>query len=165
MSSTGWAIGSYIEAGTVGPVQTEGRNRCKLYHSVNQATVNITQLILAWDSEQYDNGGLHSGGSNTRITIPSGGNIGSWRISAQVCWAANAAGERRIGIIKNGSMTGIAWSTQLPISGRTFQSASTDEDAPVVGDYYEVVVDQSSGGGLNVEGAPASTFFTALHQW
>jgi hypothetical protein len=39
---------------------------------------------------------------------------------------------------------------------------SAEDDSPAIGDYYEVLVTQTSGGALN---AGTDCWFTALHSW
>ena len=51
---------------------------------------------------------------------------------------------------------------------RTHQTVWAIEDAPAVGDYFEVVVTQNSGGNLDLLGAFATTeqsFFSGIHLW
>lgn len=155
-----------IEAASVGPVESVGRNRCKVYNSGDWTTTTATPFLLTWDSEVFDSNALHSTVTNPgRITIPTGGNVGFWIFSAQVAWVANTVGARELIIRKNG--VDIANNKIAPaLSGLTIQSVIVTDDAPTVGDYYEAWVTQSSGGNLNANGSGANvSWFSAVHLW
>lgn len=153
----------------VTPSSTIGRNRSKITHSTTQSIATATDTILAFNSEFYDPNSLHDAAiNNSRITIPTGGDVGVWIFTAQVSFDLNATGVRRVKILKNG--TTILGQTSVPaVSGfTTVVPVTAFDDAPSVGDYYEVQVLQNSGGALNVTGGvpPASdTFFATTHLW
>ena len=148
------------------PTSSVGRSRCHLRNSTNTSINSGSLVFLSWDTEDYDTGPLHDTGTNpSRITIPAGGNTGVWIFSGGVEWAANATGYRNIVIIKNNT-TALAASTIAPAPATigTEHSVFAFDDAPAVGDYYELRVSQTSGGALNAI-AGQTTFFSATHLW
>ena len=148
--------------------KTEARSRCRLHHSATQSIANLTDTYLAFDTEDYDSGNLHDTvTNNSRITMPSGGNTGVWLLHAEVGWDANATGYRSVVIQKNRTtIVAIAQLGGVGSNAGTFQACTAVEDAPAVGDYFEVRVTQSSGGNLSVGNPNVSyTFFSATHLW
>jgi hypothetical protein len=120
--------------------------------------------------EQYDVGSLHdTATNNTRITIPSGGNTGLWLFIARAAFAAHATGIRIVRILKNAGTIVATVSMDGQGSGTSLVLVCVSvEDAPAVGDYFEVEVYQSSGGNLdliqdNVDYAESS--FQVVHLW
>jgi len=158
--------GTSIDAHTVGPTQTQARNRAQVYNSSDQTTANNTAFLMLWNSEFWDSNSLHSTSSNTsRITVPTGGNTGVWMLLAVISWTSNATGSRWVQFFKNGAALGVP-SIVAPVSGTvTNQAYSVVDDAPAVGDYYEVKVTQTSGGNLDVFGSTGGSSFSAVHLW
>lgn len=138
------------------------RYRCKLYRSANKSINNTTATAIDWDAEEFDAGGLHDTvTNNTRITIPTDGNTGVWLLSAAVLWEANNTGTRSVTIRKNGA-TAIA--TSVDAGAPDYQTITVLVNSPAAGDYFEVVVEQSSGGALLVTASdPFDSMFQAVH--
>lgn len=137
---------------------------CRVYKSSAQSITTGTNTAITFDSERFDNGGMHSTSVNTsRITIPTGGG-GIYLIGGAISWAANATGVRYVSVYLNGT-------THLGISEDTSVTA-TDHYMTVstlyalsAGDYVELVVQQSSGGNLNIQSVSAySPEFWAIWQ-
>jgi hypothetical protein len=127
--------------------------RCRLTHSAAQSTTSGTPLALAFDTETVDSGGMHSTSSNTsRITVPSGGS-GMYLLGANIEFAANATGVRDLNIrLNNSTIIGSARATSA--SGTTPTRLTVTTIYPLnVGDYVEAVVNQTSGGNLNLNSA------------
>lgn len=157
-----------VASNLITPSSVTGRNRCRLSNSAAQVIGNDTLTALTWDTEDYDTGSLHDPTVNpSRITIPAGGDTRPWFFFGYIPWAFNATGDRGVYIAKNGVIVsgtavkacaglfgGLGVSTELPVAWQ--------EDAPAVGDYWEVLVRQNSGGNLNV-GSNAK--FGVTHQW
>lgn len=125
---------------------------CALRLTGNQsiATSGADQAVL-WGAgtEVKDAFGFHSTSSNTsRITVPSGYD-GSYRLYANLQYAANATGLRGVEVYKNGSF-------DLPrYSNAVFAGAGNDVEVEwiydlVAGDYLEIWAYQTSGGALNI---------------
>lgn len=119
----------------------------RAYNSLNISIANATATAVTLDTERFDTTDLHSTASNTaRFTLPV---AGVWEVGCSTQWAANATGSRRTSIRLNGA-------TYLA-DARVFAGA-TDTPAQTVStlyrvaatDYVECVVEQNSGGALNV---------------
>ncbi len=123
---------------------------CRVSNSTNISIPNANPSwnSLAFDTEQADQGGMHSTLTNTdRITFPE---AGFFVFGGCVEFAANAAGIRYAGAHLNGASflavdsrpnTGASIPTVIAISGGYYFSAN---------DYIKLLVYQNSGGALNV---------------
>jgi len=118
----------------------------------NTSTITLTTAtltVLTFNSERYDTDSYHSTSSNTgRLTAPADG---SYFILANVRFAANSIGERRLVLLLNGT-TNIAYKLFMPVTtgSVTLEQISTIYQLSA-GDYVEVQAYQTSGGNLNVE--------------
>jgi len=118
----------------------------RVYRSTNQTIPNSTGIAISFDSERYDTDGIHSG-SSTQLYCNT---AGKYSIHGQIYWDNNATGYRQLAISLNGT-------TQIAIkrdegqvgSNPMIHQISTTWDLNV-GDYVELVVNQTSGGNLNV---------------
>ncbi len=127
-----------------------------LTKSSTQSIADSTDVLATWDTEAYDNGGLHSLTSNTsRITIVT---PGKYIISAAIDWANDSVGGRMAQIQKNG--TGVA--RQRAAASITSGNSVSYLAHLVAGDYIEINVRQTSGGPLNIN-TSSECFFSA--QW
>lgn len=127
---------------------------CRVYNSSATSIANSTATALTFDSERFDVGAMHSTSSNTgRITIPTGCG-GIYSIGAHVQWASNATGARAVWLRINGT-TIIAVDERSPFSGATITQSIVTEYKLAAADYLEVVVQQTSGGSLNLNNASA----------
>jgi hypothetical protein len=134
---------------------TEQRDRlaCALTHSAGQSIADSTSTALTFDTETFDTGGLHSGGAATRITVPTGG-AGLWQFSFHVGFPANAAGARSAWLQLNASSADRRGFVAMEGSGLASGYLNTTHLARLSdGDYMQVVVNQTSGGALNVQGS------------
>ena len=123
----------------------------RVHNSGNVAIANNTNTALTFDSERFDTDSIHSTSSNTgRLTATV---AGKYFITALVRWAANVTGRRTVFLRLNGS-TDIAHIAADAATGgvNTIQEVSCLYEL-AKGDYVEVVVNQNSGGALNVEAA------------
>ncbi|MEX1185326.1 MAG: hypothetical protein WEA80_01895, partial [Gemmatimonadaceae bacterium] len=164
--SSGLVQTGSIANASVTKAKTEARNRCRLTNGSNWAIPNSTIVTLSWNTETYDNGGLHDNAtSNTRITVPTGGDVGVWILTAQISWDNNTTGYRNLTIRKN-STTNLAVARHAPFSSSSIglvHSLTAYDDAPAVGDFYEINVQQDSGGERTV--ATSESFYAAVHLW
>jgi hypothetical protein len=119
---------------------------CSLYASANISLANDASPNITWDSEIFDTDTFHSTVTNTsRITIPSGKG-GKYLLIASIAFAANSTGYRLGGFQKNGSVN--LYANQVANLSATIASLlnfSTIVEA-VATDYFEVQVNQTSGG-------------------
>jgi hypothetical protein len=115
--------------------------------STSQSIPNSTSTAVAWDSEVSDTDAIHdTATNNSRLTVPSGVTV--VRLIGATDWFS-AAGSYRICQIKQNSGGAIvANDYRAPI----FESYATLTSGPVAviaGDYFELFVQQDSGGALN----------------
>ena len=125
---------------------------CQLYRTTNQTISNSSQTNIAWDAEPLDTNGFHDNSTNnTRITIPSGKD-GKYLINVLVKWDLNTSGRRNLLLQKNGStMTTADWLwNPSTVEGYVMCTVSFISSA-VATDYFEVRVNQNSGGNLDVK--------------
>jgi len=119
----------------------------RVYNSANETITDALLTLLTYDSERYDNGGLHSTVTNTeRLTAVK---AGKYSISACVQWAYNSTGTR--GLYVQSSAAGLIVGDHRPTSaaGNPIQNVSTIFHL-AAGDWVQVLVYQSSGGNLPV---------------
>lgn len=143
---------------------SSGQPRCRAFLSANQAIATANPTGITFTNEEFDVAGLFSP-SGTRITIPSGGG-GAYIFQAQINFAANATGVRRISLYKNAAEIACSNATDADGTEETFLQVSYIDQA-VANDYYEVYAYQNSGGNLNVLGNAGGTltFFSAMKCW
>lgn len=120
-----------------------------VYNSANIAIANNTDTALTFDSERWDTDSIHSTSSNTgRLTATI---AGKYLITALVRWAANNDGRRSVWI-REGGDTIIALVQADAATGGVFTVQEVSRQYNLkAGEYVEVLVNQNSGGALNVE--------------
>jgi hypothetical protein len=131
-------------------LQTD-RMSCSLTNSAGQSLVNAAFVLATFDTETFDVGGLHAGGSPTRITVPVGG-AGLWLFSFHLLFDANVSGSR-IGYMRRSG----GGSDRLGLAQEYYSGWDTTVAGQWVGrmvdtEYMELVVYQDSGGALNLKG-------------
>lgn len=120
--------------------------------SADQAISNTTVTTLTWNTEDQDTDAIHDGSSNTsRLTVPNG--VSQVRISCNVQIGPGSGNYRKVSQIKNGSVfAGAGFVSVFPAGN--LQSTLLNAVSAIVdvtaGDYFEVQVQQDSGGSLNV---------------
>ena len=120
-----------------------------LANSTDQSTNNVTEKILALDTEFWDTSGFHSNTTNnSRITIPAGLS-GRFSLNGFLVFPANGTGSRYVAIRKNAGGYDYLSSGDGNATYSTFVNFSIIYEA-TAGDYFEVVAFQNSGGSLNV---------------
>lgn len=130
--------------------QTE-RMSCSLTNSVGQSITNATSTAVSFDFEHFDVGGLHAGGSPTRITVPISGG-GLWWFLYHLLFTANATGSR-IGYMNRSG----GGSDRLGLSQEYYSTWDTTVSGQWVGrmvdtEYMELITIQNSGGALTLKG-------------
>lgn len=125
----------------------------RAYHNAAQSVTSGTPLALALNSERFDQAAgvadtMHdTATNNSRLTCRY---AGVYQITAQVEWAANATPYRNVSIRLNGATTIVSNVLTAIGSGAVTVQFVTTLYPLAVNDYVEAVVDQTSGGGLNV---------------
>jgi hypothetical protein len=118
---------------------------CRLTRSSAQSIPDNTITAITWNAETYDTNSMHTGGSS-QLVFPTGG---IYIITANVQWASNATGFRRLRLVKNG-VDVLAFDSRSAVSGgNTEQNLSTTASF-AANDYIELAVVQTSGGALDV---------------
>jgi hypothetical protein len=131
-----------------------------------QSITDVTPSPITWDTEVYDVGDWWTAaGDKTIFTVPAG--ISRIRASSNIDWQFNATGRRELEIqIDTGG--GFVSVVGAPYDSR---NATTDATEPTKvgvhsaafdvspGDTIRVLVEQSSGGNLNVLNTAATTWF------
>ena len=131
-----------------GAVSLPLQPRARAYNSatISHATSGSWQAV-ALDSERYDVGAMHSTAVNTsRLTATV---AGTYRMSANLIFAANATGQRGVAIVVNGGTFIAATLVPAPPSGVIDLHVSCDYQLSAT-DYVEMHGFQSSGGALNM---------------
>jgi hypothetical protein len=120
---------------------------CRVYNSAAQSIPNSTQTNLSFNTERYNNGGMHSTiSNNSRITAQK---AGVYVITGNVEFASNATGMRVVGVILNGA-TPMAEVRIPAVNGNTTILSVSTLLHMAINDYVELFVYQDSGGALNV---------------
>lgn len=122
----------------------------RVFNSAAISIANNTNTAVTFDSERFDNQGMHSTSSNTsRLTVPTGMG-GKFLIGGHIEFAGNASGQRDILIQVNGS-TVIAYDRVGPNGAVSWKMSLTTMYALSAADYVELLVFQNSGGALNLD--------------
>jgi hypothetical protein len=155
-------------SGQITPPSSAPRNRVKATRTSAQSISNASITAIDWTgTDAWDSNNLHDPASNpSRIVVPSGGNIGAWILTGQVSFANNSTGLRSLYIYKNGG-TRLKRVNAAGIniaSVGNYMEITAIDDAPAVGDYYELLVEQTSGIALNASPA-GEDWFAATHIW
>jgi hypothetical protein len=155
------AVNKYLsdKYGLMGVTSSSGAVYVRVYNSTAQAIPNATVTAVTFNSERSDTNNLHSTSSNTsRLTA---GTPGWYSISGAVQFPANGTGLRQVYLRVNGS-------TLIAISKPGIGTASGNsltinrQYLLAAGDYVELLVQQTSGGSLNVSADRASPEFTMV---
>ena len=140
------AIGS--AAGTAAWTTPDG---ARVYNSTVQTLPDNTETLLTYDTERWDNGGLHSTVTNTgRLTALK---AGKYLIASDTYFAGNATGRREILLYH--SAAGNIGGTTIPAPGTRWPNISVSTIYHLaVNDYVYVTANQDSGGNLDIGGVP-----------
>jgi len=158
-----------LSADPVLPTESTARDRCSLYLAANQSIADNTSTSLLWDGELYDVGTLHDTvTNNNRITIPTGGNSGTWLFAANVAFAGpvSPTGARVVTIQDSAAnVLGRVIVSPAPSTINTWINITAMVSAPSVGEWFECVVTQTQGASVDVLGGIRLSTFSAIHLW
>jgi len=119
----------------------------RVYNSAAIWVPATTYLALTFDSERYDNGGLHSVGTNpSRLTAQRNG---IYAISGHIRWGGNSSYQFLLLIRLNGT-TYIAGLLHTPSGTAPLAYPVATIYNLAAGDYVELVAYNSSGSALNI---------------
>ena len=99
----------------------------------------------------------------SRFTIPTSSGIRQIRLTACISSAGISAGDMSVGIAKNGNLfyEGCAFTRASSAAGMTNVNLITGLLNVAEGDYFEVVVNQTSGVSVDLDGFGRRTYLTA----
>jgi hypothetical protein len=122
--------------------------RCAVYADGTQSLANASDVAIAFNQESFDTDSMHDNTTNnTRITFTT---AGTYVITTNIAFTANATGYRGISIRLNGSTT---------LNQLRFRAFSTPDNMLMsstiytfdADDYVEAVCYQNSGGALTTQ--------------
>lgn len=117
---------------------------CRLRQSGTQNIATSTEVIILFDTEDFDTHGFHSTASNTgRITIPTG-MAGKYLFVAALSYSSNATGTRQGWFRKNGTTSQTADLRSASSADQTIMNITEIIDL-VATDYIELLAWQTSG--------------------
>lgn len=123
--------------------------QARVYNNAAISVANATLQALTFNSERFDSGGMHSTTGNTsRLTVPI---TGLYLIGATLGWDANATGYRGLHFRINGATYIATNMTASVTAARPVFHATTTLYQLAASEYVEAVVEQGSGGALNVQ--------------
>jgi hypothetical protein len=113
---------------------------------------NAVETAVTWPAPIYDDAGLWASGTPTRITIPAG--VSRIRVACQTTWENQASGDRKMRVVRNGSIEGNGLpAMRLPSAGAsdvTVLNAGGGIIAVTPGDYLQLLVFQDRGANLDL---------------
>lgn len=126
----------------------DNRPRARAYNNTTQSLSNATLTLITFNSEDFDQGALHSTVSNTgRMTIPTGF-AGYYIVIGKVAYAANATGVRVARLRVNGADV-VAQSSHAATAAATQVVQVSALLSLADADYVELHGYQDSTGALN----------------
>lgn len=158
LTSNGAGAAPSFQAGGGGGGATE---TAEVTATVDQLVANVTNFILAFAAETFDNDTMHDNAvNNSRLTINT---AGKWLFGFNGRWESDSAGFRQISLKKNGTTIVGRQMMQNSGAGNDQQQCATFplQDA-IITDFFEIEVRQNSGGGLDMEfsaSTPVPTFW------
>lgn len=140
--------------------QTTADIGARVYDASTQTLTTGSAAFINFDSETFDTDTMHDTvTNNTRLTATT---AGKYLVIGQMEFAANATGERRLSIGKNGATNDVATVVHdAAASGETRIIVAGFVDLSAT-DYVQLEAWQNSGGNLNVSGGPNSSWFSAM---
>lgn len=148
-----YATAAMLEAGVGDPLTfLMNPPGATVHRGAAQSIPNNTPTAIAFDTEDIDIDAMHSA-SGTRLTINT---PGTYFVSGMIPYDPNATGQREARLVKNGTGSAVPGArTIIPASGSfTVTAVLPSIELPlIVGDFLELVANQTSGGALNTTAA------------
>jgi hypothetical protein len=133
----------------LGPAVFAPVPQARVYNNADISVANTTSVALTFNSERWDEGDLHSTSSNTsRLTAPV---AGLYVIGGHVRFEFGGLGGFRQATIRLNGSTVIAEVLDTAVNTPGTGLSPTTTYRLAAGDYVELVVQQNSGGALNVD--------------
>lgn len=137
-----------------------GAHGAKVYQGAAQTLTTAVNTTLNFDTEESDTDAYHdTATNNSRLTVPSGLD-GHYLIVAETAYVANATGQRRAQINRNGSRIALNVN-DAAASGQSSVIATTVRLLAAT-DYVESAGQQNSGGNLDTVSGQVETKLMAL---
>lgn len=120
-----------------------------LTRSTFQSISNTTNTEMLWDSESFDNAGVHSLTTNTgRVTL---GTAGKYQVNVVLNWGPDSTAGYRYVALTVGGVTHLAGEAAPSTVGYVMQTISTLVSV-TAGQYLTVVAYQNSGVAVGASG-------------
>lgn len=120
----------------------------RVYNSANITLTTGVVTLMTYNSERWDNDGIHSTSVNTgRLTCQTDG---YYLIDGHLRWATNSTGQRTLNIKLNGTTFIASASFDATAGSLPTSIGATTLYYLVVGDYVEMFAFQNSGGNLDI---------------
>lgn len=150
--------GRTIGAGTVHNNRSVAGKVC-LLQTVAQTVTNATDTLVTFNTTPVKND-LGATVAATSITIPAG--VNKVRVTANMAWAANATGYRKMQVLKNATGTvGLPTEDQTANpSTFTIHNTSGGVIDVTAGDTISMRIHQTSGGNLDTLGATPAAWIS-----
>jgi hypothetical protein len=145
---------SVFQTSVIQPIiaQFQARGALAARATTAQSIPDNVETAVSFNTEIFDTDSVFSTTDPTKFYVPSG--VSRVRLISQVLFDNNTTGSRKFRILKNGLYEGSGLS-----SGRVIGAASDDVTilngsgsiyAASPGDYFQLMVVQTSGGALNI---------------
>lgn len=139
-----------------------------VYHDATQSVPDLTETVLAFNSERHDPDGFHNTATNnSRLTVPSGLD-GRYLIGVSVQWEANVSSYRSLRLRLNGSDVAgngpVNYNRPPPEAGIPAFMQLHAEMGLASGDYIEVLAQQRAGVSLTIA-ASSATLLRGCEFW
>lgn len=128
----------------------------KAHHSVAQSLADATETLIHFDTNDFDNDGIHDITTNDAKFVCQ--TAGKYLVWAKLNYAANSTGLRYIKVYLNGSGTDEGYKVSTPVANSTFPVECLFVIELNVGDELTVYGRQTSGASLNVNWAIFAMF-------
>lgn len=149
------------EASWEAPVVSSFTEACRVYNSVNIATVSGTNKLLTFDREDFDTDTMHDLVTNPgRITFKT---AGKYIVILGVSWSANATNRRIAWIKKNGANAVARTGSDSPGNSTYEMNVVTPLDVEI-NDYVEAWVYQNSGAAVVIAAQAAYSPYFSAHR-
>ena len=132
-----------------------------VHNSTDLSIPDATQTLLTFNTEDYDDNGMHSTVTNTgRLTCVTTGRY----LAHFTCQFANdPTGNRYVGLFKNGT-TPLDYDVKTAVNGLTTSMKVSAVVNLTAADYVTVEAYQNSGGTLAISAVAAYTAYFSLQQ-
>lgn len=120
---------------------------CRAYNNAALVIANATVTALTLNSTRNDTYAIHDPTNTARLNV--GKFPGIWSVGGNIAWDTSVAGTLRVLSIRINAGVAIAGVRQAPTGDLARQNVNCIYKF-AAGDYIELIVNQDSGGNLNV---------------